>query len=225
MTDPRPPHPPTGAPRARGTTRLDGYAFSAATPPRVAPEAVARETLAEVIREGEGVLSVLRPRFGALARALQALALDGEALEGLYAGVSTAERDFTTQLAAELRAHPEGQRKARIAYQQYQQAESELALAKNPDSLGSFSASKFRGMLYPLYHVGMGFIGMPLMTQLFPKPQVQQTQPLSAPAHAPALAPEGDPGNRARQLGDQAAEITKRATGWLRNVYDSFTSR
>ena len=226
MTDPRPPQPgrPAGTPRARGTTRLDGYAFSAATP-RVAPEAVSKEALAEVIAEAEGMLKVLRPRFGALARALQALAQDEAALDALFAGVSPEERGFTTRLVAELEAHPEGQRKARIAYQQYQQAEAELAIAKNPESLEGLSASKFRGTLYPLYHVGVAFIGMPLMAQLFPKPRAQETQPLNAPPAAPPRATEADPGSRPRPLSDQAADLSKRATGWLRNVYDSFTNR
>lgn len=143
-----------------------------------------------MIREAEALILPLRPRFGALSRALSASAASQAELATLFAGVSDGERAFTMQLAHELKGNPEAERKARIAEQQYQRAETELKTALrirerfqahhvSEVAVPGFSPTKFRGMLYPLSNLALHFAGLPKLERLFPVARSQvQTQPL-----------------------------------------------
>ncbi len=208
-----------GLPRARGTTRLDSYAYPAETP-SAASESLSQEALGQVIMEAEALLVTLRPRFGALGRALATLTAEASSLDDLFTGVSEGERVFTMQLAQVLGDNPDAVRMTQIAQQQYQQAEHELAMARDPQKASGLSASKFRGTLYPLYNMGVTFTGIPTLERLFPRPRSQaETRPLSK------SEPDPKQGFDSGQLTDQAAELLKHAATWLRHVYGTLTSR
>ena len=230
MTNKQNPEPKRGSgalPRARGTGPLDAFEVMAKAPPLPDDgQVVHRDALATAIAEAESLLTMLRPRFGSLGRALDARDMTGASLEALFKGVSTGERTFTMQLSRLFGSNPDVERKARIARQQYQHAEKELANAKevlarfdarqiDERVVPGFSLSKFRGMLYPLHNVASTFAGIQMLDRLFPTTQNKaKTQPLPA-----------DEVMEARESASRADDgppttLVERASTWLRGIYD-----
>lgn len=231
MTTPRNPDPRRGTgsiPRPRGTGPLDAFEVMSKAPPLPGDnQVVRRDALAEAIHDAEALLGMLRPRFGSLGRALDARHTVPEALDALFQGVSSGERTFTLQLSALFGKNPDAERKARIARQQHDHAEKELANAREVlASLQSlqleqrvvpgFSLSKFRGSIYPLHNLAITFAGIAMLERLFPPPQAKaqpQTQPLT-PQEVQAVEREGSPSEE-----NAAAILTKRASAWIRGIY------
>ncbi|HEY9900724.1 MAG TPA: hypothetical protein V6D00_16210, partial [Pantanalinema sp.] len=212
--------------RPNGTAPFDAYAGTAPAPEASAgSEApVRREALAEVIAEAEPLLSTLRPRFAAIARADAANAPDRPSFDVLFEGASEGERTFTLQLARVLSERPEAARLARVALQQFQQAEQDFALAQEAHAqflaarlevgqVTGFSATKFRGALYPLYNLCVTFDGVPLLESLFPRSRgPAATRPLNAGGTSPKtlelkpVAPPASP-SAMQRFGDWLVRI------------------
>lgn len=198
--------------RARSTGSFDAYPIAGnGAAPEAASAPVRAEELAEAIREAEELFGAMRPRIGALARALETLE---DPSADPFEDVSAGEQAFTLRLADALRNSPDATRKARIAVQQFHLADAELANAKDAQA-GSepaeFSITKFRGMLHPIYNLSLTFHGYPLLQSLFPRARSQvTTRPLSAePSTAPASQPATSPPSGSGSLMQQAI-------GWFR---------
>lgn len=210
---------------AMGRSRRDAYALPEGAPlPGAGAASLSIEPLAQVIREAEELFAVLRPRIEALWRALEALGASEDALDDLFDEVSEGERSFTLKLSENLEASHEAERKARIALQQFQQAEEELAIAQEahaqllsgkPDASvpEGFSITKFRGMLHPLHNLGLVFEGQPMLQRLFPRSRSQvATQPLEKGEifqEVPYAPPPG------------ASSWVQRAWSWLRGIMNA----
>lgn len=198
-----------------GTAPFDAYASTPQPLEAVGAEgSVRREALAQVIQEAEPLLALVAPRLGAIARADAANAPNRPSFDVLFEGASEGERAFTLQLARVLSERPEATRLARIALQQFRQAEEDLALAQaahaqfveaglEVGAITGFSVAKFRGALYPLYNLSVTFEGIPLLESLFPRSRAgMATRPLMAAggtaktqdlAPPPAAPPERTP--------------------------------
>ncbi len=238
MSSPRKPDPKRDTialQRALGTAPFHAYPLPSSEPP---PEAQAEapqvgipiEVLAQVIGEAEEVLEVMRPRIGALVRALAAGEAQPSALDTLFAGVSEGERSFTLRLSLALAESPDAARKARIAQQQFLQAERDLAIAKDAHArflaadcrageVEGFSVTKFRGALYPLHNLALTFEGHALLQSLFPRPRnqvatrsLEKGEGLQDPA-AGAIAAEGT-----------RASMVERAMRWLQDLLEDMRS-
>ncbi|MNR75372.1 hypothetical protein D3C72_60020 [compost metagenome] len=208
--------------RARSTGSFDAYPIASNGG---APEAVAAplraEDLAEAIREAETLFAAMGPRVAALARALEAL--NGLSSD-LFEDVSEGEQAFTLRLADALRDSPDAARKARIAKQQFDMADTELGNAKEAHAqlaagaagesgVPEFSITKFRGMLHPIYNLSLTFHGYPLLQSLFPRARSQvTTRPLTSDsnpvqASSPATPPRSESGS-----------LMQQAIGWFRGL-------
>ena len=211
--------------RARSTGSFDAYPIAAnGGTPEASAAPLRTEELAEAIREAETLFAAMRPRIGALARALDAL--NGLSPD-LFEDVSEGEQAFTLRLADALRDSPDATRKARIATQQFDMADTELGNAKaahaqltagaageTPESgAPEFSITKFRGMLHPIYNLSLTFHGYPLLQSLFPRARSQvTTRPLSSES-PPAQA--GSPETAPRS---ESASLMQQAIGWFRGL-------
>lgn len=217
--------------RAHGTASFDAYAGSGATAPQAAEPAdapVRRDALAETIQEAEPLLAALRPRIGAIARADAANAPNRPSFDELFEGASEGERTFTLQLARILSERPDAARLARVAQQQFQQAEQEFAIAQEAHAqflaaqlevgqVTGFSVTKFRGALYPLYNLALTFQGIPLLESLFPRTRgPAATRPLNTLGTSPKTQALKVPGPQPRAA---PPSVLQRAGDWLRKAF------
>ncbi|MNX76494.1 hypothetical protein D3C86_1080050 [compost metagenome] len=215
--------------RPNGTASFDSFASSAAASDALSATETPtqRAALAEAIAEAEPLLATLLPRITAIARADAANAPNRPSFDELFEGASEGERAFTLQLARILSEHPEAARRARIACQQFQQAEQDLAIAKaahaqlvasqlDAGPVAGFSVGKFRGTLYPLYNLAMTFEGIPLLESLFPRTRgPAATRPLNMLGAPPktqelkptAPAPEAPPLSTMQRFGDWLVKV------------------